>query len=401
MARIPAEQGLERVGELLADPTTLVRAVAAGRRKGNRHPRWRRVEFRYVDLARGRHLQVVAYDQTQAHTSNYAADDVKPAIRDYTAEPFGNWHVQTTGETYQLRITKRGEALTSTQAASGDEPERSHDRSKSRFLPEDHPVLTALGIATQQGIKPSKMAKYRQVEEFLRELDATITDARQRGALRTPTNEDPWRLTDLGCGNAYLTLAATVYLAEVCDLPVRVTGVDVKEQARRHNRAIAADLRLPADFVVGEIASVELATDPEIVLALHACDTATDDALARAVAWEAPVILAAPCCHHDIAAQLRRIRAPAPYSVLLRDGIVRERFADTLTDSLRAELLRGRGYRVDVVEFVDSQHTPRNTLLRCVAGGRRSGGAEYADLVESWHLTPKLAVLLGETRHEP
>ena len=108
----------------------------------------------------------------------------------------------------------------------------------------------------------------------------------------------------------------------------------------------------------------------DLVLALHACDTATDEALARAVRWGARVVLAAPCCHHDVQRQLRAAAPPHPYGPLVRHGILRERFADALTDALRAALLRLLGYRVEVVEFVDSQHTPRNTLIRAVRTGR-------------------------------
>jgi hypothetical protein len=139
------------------------------------------------------------------------------------------------------------------------------------------------------------------------------------------------------------------------------------------------------------------------VLALHACDTATDEALARAVGWEAQVVLAAPCCHHDIAAQLRRNPTPAPYTMLTRHGILRERFADTLTDAVRASLLRLQGYRVDVMQFVESKHTPRNTLLRATrTSGPVSGGGvrqEYDDLVATWAIHPRLAELLSHGRH--
>ena len=127
------------------------------------------------------------------------------------------------------------------------------------------------------------------------------------------------------------------------------------------------------------------------MLALHACDTATDDALARAVTWEAPLVLAAPCCHHDIAAQLRRTPTPAPYSLLTRSGILRERFADTLTDAVRASVLRQVGYRVDVIDFVDSRHTPRNTLLRAVRTGAApspDARRELDDVVTTWGIRP-------------
>ena len=212
--------------------------------------------------------------------------------------------------------------------------------------------------------------KYRQVEEFLRLLDAAVTEAIDKGQLRRPTAEEPLRVVDLGCGNAYLTFAAERFLAGVRGLPVRLVGVDVKEQSREHNEKVAGELGLDATFVVGTHRRRRRSTGrPEVVLALHACDTATDEALARAVEWEAALVLAAPCCHHDVAAQLRKAPTPAPYAMLTRHGILRERLADTLTDALRATLMRLQGYRVDVVQFVESKHTPRNTLLRATRTG--------------------------------
>jgi SAM-dependent methyltransferase len=402
----PLLKALNRMRSHLLDPEGLVRAVASGRQKG-KQPRWRRVELRYVDLKSGRHLQVTAYDASQAHTSNHAVGEaVREAVDDLLDEPFGNWHVDTTTESHQLRVTKKGQALLHSQARTQVlEADREHDRDKQRLLPEDDPVLVALGISDHQGrVKPSRQAKYRQVEEFLRILDVAVRDAIDQGHLRRPTEDDPLRVVDLGCGNAYLTFAAHRFLREHRDLPVRFVGVDVKEQSRTHNTEVAAGLGIEADFVVGTIADAVLDDvldeAPEVVLALHACDTATDEALARAVAWQAPLVLAAPCCHHDIAAQLRRNPTPAPYAALTRHGILRERFADTLTDALRGSLLRIQGYRVDVMQFVESQHTPRNTLLRATRTGApvRGGGlrTEYDELVAAWAVRPRLAELLED-----
>ncbi|GAA1137326.1 SAM-dependent methyltransferase [Nocardioides aquiterrae] len=395
----PLLRELNRLRGLILDPDVLVKAVASGRQKGEQ-PTWRRAELRYVDLKSGRHLQITTYDATQAHTANHAEGDAsRDAVDALLDEPFGNWHVDTTTETHQLRVTKKLEAVVhTTERAAPVEADRGHDRDKSRLLPEDDPVFVALGISDKDGrLKPSRQAKYRQVEEFLRLLDASITDALDKGHLRRPTAEDPLRIVDLGCGNAYLTFAAERYLSQ--KLPVRLTGVDVKDQSREHNSAVARDLGVDAEFVVGTIGGVELDPAPEVVLALHACDTATDEALARAVAWGAQLVLAAPCCHHDIAAQLRKAPTPAPYAMLTRHGILRERLADTLTDGLRASLMRQQGYRVDVVQFVESQHTPRNTMLRAVrTGSPVKGGSvrkEYDELVGTWGLHPKLAELLG------
>lgn len=404
-ATLPLDEGLAAIREHLLDPG-LVRAVASGRQRGREAPRWRRVELRWVDLKAGTHLQTVAYDATQAHTANHAAGSAAAAaVDDLLASGFGNWHVTTDLAVVQLRITKKGKAIVHTAASGtagssavgGSAPDRAHDRTKQRLIPEDDALFAALGLAGKDGrVKPSRQAKYRQIEEFVGLLDVAINDALAAGHLRTPTVEDPLRIVDLGCGNGYLTFAAQRYLAERRGLAVRLTGVDVKEQSRRHNAAVAAELGIDADFVVGTIEGAALPQPPDVVLALHACDTATDEALARAIGWEAPLVLAAPCCHHDIAAQLRRTEAPAPSAALVRDGILRERFADTLTDALRALALRARGYRVEVVEFVDSAHTPRNTLLRAVRTGARDPSAqdEYDALAAAWSLTPRLGVLL-------
>lgn len=413
----PLLRALMRLRTLILDPDRLVKAVATGRQKGT-SPAWRRAELRYVDLKTGTHLQITRYDATQAFTANHPVGD--PQALDALMDlPFANWIVTSPTEEIRVQAKTPHTALVTTLArtlgpaagtepgGSEDEPDlapadlavaRSHDQPKQRLLDESDELYRVLGLADADGrIKPSRQAKFRQVEEFLRQLDAAISDA--KGKLRTPSAEDPLRIVDLGCGNGYLTFAAQRYLTEVRGLPVVVTGVDVKQQSADHNNAVAEELGVKAHFVVGTIDGVELPQPPDIVLALHACDTATDDALARAVAWQAPLVLAAPCCHHDIAAQLRRSATPAPYSMLTRHGILRERFADTLTDALRGSLLRLEGYRVEVVQFVESQHTPRNTLLRAVrARGSVKGGAvkkEYDELVASWGIRPKLGDLLG------
>jgi len=387
---------LARVRAQLLDADGLIRALASGRRKGQPSPSGR-VELRYVDLKAGRHLQVTSYTETQAFVANHAGDAIAPAVDALLAEPFGNWHVETADETVQLRVTKSGDAAVSVQPGPGAVPDRSHDRAKARLLPEDDPVLRVLGISDAHGrVKPSRRAKYRQVEEFLRELAATVDDAIEAGRI-TPTEAKPLQVVDLGCGNAYLTFAAHAWLSRVRGLPVRVVGVDVKEQSRDHNTQVATELGVSADvtFEVSGIDDVRLDAAPDVVLALHACDTATDDALARGVGWDATLILAAPCCHHDISRQLRDQPPAAPYSLLTRDGILRERLADTLTDALRAALLRTRGYRVEVVEFVGSEHTPRNTLLRATRTGTAAASTEYDELAAAWGVHPKLAELLG------
>jgi SAM-dependent methyltransferase len=384
----------------LTDQAALVRAVASGRRRGAEAPAYRRVEVRYVDLKSGRHLQVTEYDDRQAHVRNTA--DPGPAVDALLDAAYGNWHVQTTAETLQLRYTKKGRLLVHREPADREQ-RTGHDHVKDRLLDPAAPFLRVLGISDRHGrVKPSRQAKYRQVEEFGRILATALDEAVAAG--RIPADR-PLRVVDLGCGNAYLTLAAYHLLTER-GYAVHLTGVDHNPQARARNTERVAELGWSEHltFADATIAEAELDPPPDLVLALHACDTATDDALARAVGWQAPLVLAAPCCHHDIQMQLKAADPPSPYALMTRYGIVRERFADVLTDALRASVLRQVGYRVEVMEFVDSEHTPRNLLLRAARTGASAdpaARAEYDELTSAWHVTPRLATLVlrpGEVR---
>ncbi|WP_433300507.1 class I SAM-dependent methyltransferase [Actinoplanes sp. CA-030573] len=375
----PLADALDEVRTLLLGPG-LTRAVAAGRRRG-RTPSVTRAQLRPVALKAGPHLQIVTDDGSRPFTRNVAPGaDAEAAVDALLAEPFGNWHVETASATVQVRITKKGDAQVHRSAALGAvSAPGAHDREKQWLLDPGDPLFQVVG---------GTAAKRRQVDAFLRALDATL-----------PSSLPPLlRVVDLGCGNAYLTFAAYRYLTSR-GAKVEVVGVDVREDQRVRNTAVAASLGCSDDvsFVAGTISEAELPFAPDLVLALHACDTATDEALARAVHWSARWVLAAPCCHHDIAAQLKGNPAPTPFTELTRHAIMRERFADVLTDSLRASLLRLNGYKVEVVEFIDSAHTPRNLLLRA----RRTDAvptadqrAEYDSLTAQWSVTPALEKLL-------
>ncbi|MDT0531193.1 SAM-dependent methyltransferase [Micromonospora sp. DSM 115977] len=375
----PLDAALTEVRALLLDPA-LTRAVAAGRRRGHR-PSMVRAELRPVALKAGPRLQISTSDGSRPYTRNVApGPEADAAVDALLAEPFGNWHVETADATLQLRVTKSGEAQVhrATAARPAAEP-GGHDRAKEYLLDPGDPIFAEIG---------GSAAKRRQVDAFLRALAATLPD----------DLTGPLRVVDLGCGNAYLTFAAYRWLAQR-GVDVELVGVDVREDQRRRNTELAERLGWAdrVSFVAGTIADAVVEPAPDLVLALHACDTATDEALARAVRWQARWVLAAPCCHHDVAAQLRARPAPAPYELLTRQGILRERFADVLTDALRAGLLRLHGYRAEVVEFVDSRHTPRNLLIRA----RRTGTAptaaqrtEYRELVDQWAVTPRLSALL-------
>lgn len=380
---------LTQVRSLLLDEEALVRAVGSGRRRGGQ-PSVDRVELRPVELGTGAHLQVVERTATTATTRNLEAGQVEPAVDVLLAEPFGSWYVETATTVLQVRVTKRGQAQVHRGSTSRrDVAPRGHDRVKQRLLDPADPLFDAVGADAD---------KRRQVDAFLRALDPTVRRARSAGVLPA----GPLRVVDLGCGNAALTFAAHRFLRRQAP-GTTTTGVEVRPDLVEAGRERAAAAGLEGfELVCSTIAQADPGPGVDVVLALHACDTATDDALARAVQWQAPVVLAAPCCQHDVQRQLDAARGqvppPAPYGALVRHPILRERFADVLTDALRAAVLRLLGYRVDVVEFVDSRHTPRNTMIRAVRTGARPTPEqvrEYLDLTAAWALTPALAQALA------
>ena len=254
-----------------------------------------------------------------------------------------------------------------------------------------------MGISDASGsVKPSKQDKYRQVEEFLRILSPALTSAIEAGHIDKPSKEKPLTIVDLGCGHAYLTFAAHQYLwAE--GIPVRVVGIDVRTSSRDRNNEIARKLNIEKtiEFRAEEISETTL-DFADVAIALHACDTATDDAIAWAINCQAKLALIAPCCHHDIQAQMHE--APEPWSILTRNGIMKERLGDLITDALRMQILKLRGYRVEAIEFVGGEHTPRNLMIRAVRTGAPADSIEkkrYEEMLALWKVKPALASLIN------
>jgi SAM-dependent methyltransferase len=359
-----------------------VRAVLSGRRR-NLTPTAERIDIKPVLIKGEEKLQIQSTDGRQVTTKNVSANEINFA--DFLGQGFANLLAESTSESYSVRISKKDEALV-TIGRVKLERDLTHDRQKQRLLPEDNRIFALLGMHDgHKRIKPSKMDKYRQVEEFLRLLKPTLDN--EVGA------QSEISIVDLGCGHAYLTFAVQEYLNSATQ-KVKVLGVDEREESKRHNDQIASSLGADAQFLVAKIADTPSQT-VDIAIALHACDTATDDSIAWAVKNSAKVIMLAPCCHHDLQAQVDRV--PEPWSLLTRHGVVSERLIDLMTDSLRAQILKLLGYRVDIVEFVGGEHTPRNIMIRAVKTGVKVDPAEvdrYQAMLADWKIAPHLAELL-------
>ena len=310
--------------------------------------------------------------------------------------PVETFHVQTADRDLHGRITKKGRVLIShSRRKLNRDPSktRAHDREKdyplTRF--DSAKLLRVLGIANTDGtIKPSMNAKYRQVNEFLRLLDTTVGELRKMG-------DRPLRLVDIGCGKAYLSFSAKAHLEATSEITVNLVGIDWNEGVITSCKRMAESMEWTSDvsFLPVNIKDYTPEAPPDIVLSLHACDTATDEAIAFCVEQSASAILCAPCCQHDLQTQLD---STGPNRALLRNGILKERFADVLTDAFRAQILRVMGYRTTVMEFIDPDATARNILIKGIRAKRTGADTsmtEYLDLRDAWKCTPFLAERLA------
>ncbi len=285
------------------------------------------------------------------------------ALLEPAADPsFAHATLQLTTGTVEMRISKKGQATVHRQAQpqAADEaaPAATHDRQRRRHLALELPIWRALGIADEVGrLVPSMAGKWRQIDKFVEILEAAVAST---PALLEMASARPLRVVDFGCGKGYLTFAVHAFLAERTGGQVEVCGVELRPELVELGNAAAVRAGLSGiAFVVGDLRSV--APPPaDIVIALHACDTATDHALALGVSAGASILVCSPCCHRELRPQMH---APGPLGAVLRHGIHRGQEAEMVTDSLRALLLESCGYRAQVFEFVALEHTRKNKMI--------------------------------------
>jgi SAM-dependent methyltransferase len=287
-------------------------------------------------------------------------------LRELLGSSYGRAHVFTVDADFELSVAADGKLRVRQRLPTRSPVPLEHNRTKSHVLPEHEPTpfLVEIGVMTAAGkVKASKQAKFRQINRFLELVGDVIPDLPASGELR---------VVDFGSGKSYLTFALHHLLTRIHHRTVQIIGLDRRADVIADCQRIADKLRCPGlEFRVGEIGDEPLEGTVDLAVSLHACDTATDDALARAVAWQAAVILAVPCCQHELA---RKIRMPQ-LAPLHQQGILHAQFASLATDALRAQALEACGYKTQVVEFIELEHTAKNLLLRA----SRRVGAHRAD----------------------
>ena len=383
----------EQIKRLVLDEHVFVRLTMKGRSQ-NAEFEWRQVIVRPVLIKNERYLQFSYFSQKQDITKNYQDSQASQRLDEVLALPFNSLFVQSTLEDLRVQITPKGKVILHRDKASKDKPDLhlSHDASKKLLLPADTPdsFLQATGIMDSQGrVRPSMQGKFSQINEFLKLLEHT-------GRLEH-FDATPVHILDCGCGSAYLSFATYHYLNNVRGIPAQLTGIDTNATLIQKDNRQSDELGFSqACFLKSAIIDFVPQESPDIVLALHACDTATDEAIYQGITSEARLIMCAPCCHHYLHQQLHAVK---PFAPVFQDGILKQRLSDILTDIFRALILRIMGYKTDVVEFVSPEHTDKNLMIRAVRRPQRDKAGylqEYQDLKAYWGVTPYLETLLGE-----
>ena len=370
-----------------------------------------KVKVRPLEKKGELYFQLEAFTATQAFHENAGPQEAKKRIAEYMKQ-FRQLQIETVSENISVLTSKKGKITIQRKKrqVKGKSADLSHNRKKKYILEEGIcvPFLKDLGVMTEDGkIVASKADKFRQINRFLEFIRDVLPELDQSRRLT---------VLDFGCGKSYLTFAMYYYLHELKHYDIQIIGLDLKKDVIEHCSRLAVkygygDLR----FLQGDIADYNGADSVDMVVTLHACDTATDYALAKAAGWKAKVILSVPCCQHELNGQLglksgvrgmetdgkdaegREVLEP-----VLMYGLLRERFAALLTDGLRARYLELCGYETQILEFIDMEHTPKNILIRAVNKGEiNTGAAEEIRRCEDFlHVRPTLGNLLacqGET----
>lgn len=332
-------------------------------------------------------FQLETFQNNQAFHENLSVEEATEKVQEYM-EQFKQLQIMTKKTNYTVLVSKKGKVTVQKKAVKGEvkEVDLSHNRSKKYILEEGIkvPFLYDLGVQTEDGkIVKSRFDKFRQINRFLEFIEDILPQlSKDKGVT----------ILDFGCGKSYLTFAMYYYLHELKGYDIRIIGLDLKKDVIHFcNRLSEKYGYEKLQFLEGNISDYTGVEEVDMVVTLHACDTATDFALAKAVGWNAKVILSVPCCQHELNRQIQSdVLAP-----ILKYGLIKERMAALITDALRAEYLEGEGYDAQILEFIDMEHTPKNILIRAVKTGKKAKNQEaIRKCEEQLHVSPMLGRLL-------
>ncbi len=334
----------------------MITATLSQRRKPG-ETEYSKVTIKPAMLKQRLHYQFTYYYSNKVTHENIPAEQWPEQMMKLFEETFRQGLLCTEAADYQVLISKKYKVSILTKSPSKKPGSLLHNRRKEYILEEGRPVpfLVALGIMTPEGkVLAKKYDKFRQINRFLEMVQDVIPHLPE---------DRPLTIVDFGCGKSYLTFALYHYLTVEQRRQLKVVGLDLKADVIEYCSMLADKLEYhDLRFLVGDIAEYDELSKVDMVVTLHACDTATDAALEKAVRWGASVILSVPCCQHELFGQVEnQVMEP-----LLAHGILKERFSALATDAIRAKLLDILGYKTQLLEFIDMEHTPKNILIRAV-----------------------------------
>ncbi len=339
------------------------------------------------------------FTQKQAFHEQKSESELNDFLEKHAGKTFKNTLIRTESEEITILGNKKGECRRLVKKID-TAPKPSNitwNRKKNYLLPEGKavPFLVLLGVMTAEGrVINSKYDKFRQINRFLEFLNDILPQVTKSVQNR------PLRIADFGCGKSYLTFAVHYFLTEIKKIEVDIIGLDLKEDVINYCNEITSKLGLKGLlFAKGNIESYSYENSPDIMITLHACDTATDYALDYAVKHKAKAILSVPCCQHEINQQIDKNKSEEVFRPLLKYGILKERFSALVTDALRAEYLENSGYNVQLLEFIDMEHTPKNILIRAVKAKETENKGEMLEnaekLISGLQISPSIKKLLS------
>lgn len=334
-------------------------------------------------------FQCEEHKNNQVFHNNYEAKEAAEILNEYMKQ-FKQMQMETKQTRYTVLISKKGKVTIQKKQQTGSvrKVDLSHNRNKNYILQEGTavPFLQDLGVMTADGkIVRTKFDKFRQINRFLEFIEDILPQLNK---------EKEVTILDFGCGKSYLTFAMYYYLHEMKKIDVRIIGLDLKTDVIRHCNELSEKYGYEKlKFLEGNIADYTGVEEVDMVVTLHACDTATDFALDKAIGWNAKVILSVPCCQHELNGQMtNELLAP-----IFKYGLIKERMAALITDAMRAEYLESRGYEAQILEFIDMEHTPKNILIRAVKTGKKADNQTALEACEQFfHIAPTLGKLLKE-----
>lgn len=340
---------------------------------------YNKITARPINIKNKNYIQFEKFTDKLAFHENYSYDEAKEKITNLIIDGYKNINLFTLEADYQIIVSKKGSIKISEKQPSKKISIEEHNKKKQYIINENEPCdfLELLGVMNKQGqVYTKRYDKFKQINKFLEIVD---------DSLKGKDIKDDFMIIDFGCGKAYLTFALYYYFYYIKNVKVKIIGLDLKEEVINYCNEVSRKLNYNnLEFIYGDIQNFHYTNKIDMIVTLHACNTATDAALVKAIKWNTDIILSVPCCQHEFYDKI----TSADLEPMLKHGLIKERVSSLVTDSLRGLFLETKGYKVQLMEFIAMEHTPKNILIRAVKTGKASKNVEqeYESFKKFWNL---------------